>query len=53
VFFFKFGVEDGVKEAIVNAHTGYGLRISCLNLTFLHGWCALNRLSNANFDARF
>jgi hypothetical protein len=32
-------------------YTGYGSRISCLNLTFLHGWCALNRLSNANFDA--
>jgi hypothetical protein len=27
-------------------------RISCLNLTLLHKWCVLNRLSNANFDAK-
>jgi hypothetical protein len=34
-------------------YTGYGSRISCLNLTLLHEWCALNRLSNAYFDAKF
>jgi hypothetical protein len=34
-------------------YTGYGSRISCLNLTLLHEWCDLNRLSNAYFDAKF
>jgi hypothetical protein len=34
-------------------YTGYGSRISCLNLTLLHKWCALNRLSNAYFYAKF
>jgi hypothetical protein len=49
--FFKFGVEVGVELSIVNAP--YRLRMSCLNLTLLHEWCALNRLFNAYFDAKF
>jgi hypothetical protein len=49
--FFKFGVEVGVELSIV--HTGYGSRISCSNLTLLHEWCDLNRLSNAYSDAKF
>jgi hypothetical protein len=39
--------------SIVNALYRYGSRISCLNLTLLHEWCDLNRLSNAYFDAKF
>jgi hypothetical protein len=34
-------------------YTDNGSRISCLNLMLLHEWCVLNRLSNANFDAKF
>jgi hypothetical protein len=51
--FFKFGVEVGVELSIVNAL--YRLRITDqrLNLTFLHEWCDLNRLSNPYFDAKF
>jgi hypothetical protein len=55
--FFKFGVEVGVEVSIVNAL--YSLRITDqlfkegLNLTLLHEWCDLNRLSNAYFDAKF
>jgi hypothetical protein len=52
IHFLKFGVEVGVELSIVNAHTGYGLQFSCLYLTFLHEWCALNRLSNAYFDVK-
>jgi hypothetical protein len=43
--FFKFGVEVGVEEAIVNAR--HWLRI--MDQLFLHGWGALNRLSYARF----
>jgi hypothetical protein len=51
--FFKFGVEVGGELSIVNAL--YRLRITdqLFNLTLLHEWCALNRLSNAYFDAKF
>jgi hypothetical protein len=31
---------------------GYGSRISCLNLTLLHEWCVLNRLSNAKLKKK-
>jgi hypothetical protein len=49
--FLKFGVEVGDELSIVNPL--YRLRISCLNLTLLHEWCDLNRLSKAYFDATF
>jgi hypothetical protein len=48
---FKFILKVGLEESIVNAL--YGLRISCLNLTFFHEWCVHNRLFNANFENKF
>jgi hypothetical protein len=33
--------------------TGYGSRISCLNLTFLHEWCVHNRLFNGYYEVKF
>jgi hypothetical protein len=40
---------------IVNAlyDTGYGSRISCLNLTFLQEWCVHNRLFNGYYEVKF
>jgi hypothetical protein len=59
--FFKFGVEVlfrymvevGIELSIVNAL--YRLRITdqLIKSYALYEWCALNRLSNAYFDAKF
>jgi hypothetical protein len=50
--FFKFGIEVGVEESIVNAL--YGLRITDqLFKSYAFTRVVLNRLPNANFNAKF
>jgi hypothetical protein len=50
--FLNLASKQALNCRLLTHYTGYGSRISCLNLTLLHEWCDLNRLSNAYFDAK-